>query len=111
MPTDYINSLRTSCLYNLDTDSFQTVIDHPDFKYFCELISELKESRSDKARMTNTLHGMKHVMRRMFGVSFELTIIDNEMDTDLRVCNVFPPYQVCRQIADLIIHWKRVQFT
>lgn len=103
MPTDYINSLRTSCLYNLDTDSFQTVIDHPDFKYFCELISELKESRSDKARMTNTLHGMKHVMRRMFGVSFELTVIDNEMDTDMRVCNVFPPYQVCRQIADLII--------
>lgn len=97
------DSLNGSCLYALDTRAYPSVLDHPDFKYFCELIGEIRSSRSDAAHMGSCLHSMKHVMKRFFGSEFELTIVDNELSNQMFVCNVFPPYQVCKRIADLII--------
>lgn len=96
-------SLNGSCLYALDTKLYPTVLDHPDFKYFCELIGEIKSSRADAAHIGSCLHSMKYVLKRFFGADFELTIVDNDLSTNLFVCNVFPPYAVCKEIADLII--------
>ena len=100
-----INSLEGSCLYSTDNHlaDEKDILDHPDFKYFCELIRDIQNSKSDTTELNNHLHSMKNVMRRLFGTSFELTIVDNELSTSAFVCNVFPPYRVCKEIADLII--------
>lgn len=98
-----VNSLNGSCLYSLDEKAYPTVLDHPDFKYFCELIGDIKNSRADSGHISGVLRSMKFVMKRFFGVDFELTLVNNDLSNKMFVCNIFPPYQICKKIADLII--------
>ena len=97
-----LSSIHNSCLYSTEL-AYEDVTMCPDFKYLCELIREIKSSQTDKDRLNSAIQGMKKILKRMFVVDFEMTLVDNELSTELFVCNVFPPYSHCKEIADLII--------
>ena len=112
---DRLTLLQGSCLYSLDTNAYPTVIDHPDFRYLCELIQEIQlnqgsENEDQKVkpmfytgRLTESLNSMRNVLRRMFGVNFEITIVDNFASRDFFGCNIYPSERSCSIIADRIL--------
>jgi hypothetical protein len=111
--------LDTSCLYSLNKETYSSVVDHPDFKYFCKLISEIQLNRAPEKReegikrdqpmyftgqLTGCLNGMRNVLLRMFGVKFNITLIDNDLiSNDFFGVNVFPDEKYCKRIADIIL--------
>ena len=97
-----LSTINSSCLYSGDL-AIEDVTTHPDFRYLCELIREIKGSRTDRDQLNSCIQSIKKILKRMFGVDFEMTIVDNDLSSELFVCNVFPPYSHCKEIADLII--------
>ena len=99
-PDDRHSLLNASCLYALDK-AYDTVFDHPDFKYFVELLQYI---RNEKETLDTTISGMKHVLKRMFGVNFEITLTDNCGQPKFFGCNVYPPEDDARMIASRIVN-------
>lgn len=118
--------LGNSCLYSLNKEVYPNLIDHPDFKYFCKLISEIQLNRAPEEReegvrrnqpmyftgqLTGCLNGMRNVLLRMFGVKFSITIINNEtVSNDFFGANVYPAEKYCERIIDKILE-KEVAYT
>ena len=108
--------LHNSCLYAETNSGYPTIIDHPDFKYLCEIIQgirnqDYKDERTGEARrntmeITNYLNSMQNILRRMFGIDLEITIVNNLMSNPKEFfgCNVYPfedqAVQVARKIID-----------
>ena len=99
---DRLNYLNSSCLYNRDKKIYPRVLDCPDFKYLTELLGYIK---SDGSMVSSTLDGMKRVLKRMFGVNFEITLVDNCGQPEFFGCNVFPAKKALENISkDIITH-------
>ena len=107
--------LSSSCLYSLDTKAYPTVIDHPDFRYLCDLIREIQLNQGSESdnkkpmfytgRLTESLNSMRNVLRRMFGVNFEIAIVDNFGSREFFGCNVYPdqdPEQLLRKEEEFL---------
>lgn len=117
---DRLVALNGSCLYSLDTKAYPSLVDHPDFRYLCDLIREIQlnqgtESDNKKpmfytGKLTSSLNSMKNVLRRMFGVNFEITIVDNFGSRDFFGCNVYPDQKSCEIIADRILEKEVADF-
>ena len=112
--------LSSSCLYSLDTKAYPTVIDHPDFRYLCDLIREIQLNQGSESdnkkpmfytgRLTESLNSMRNVLRRMFGVNFEIAIVDNFGSREFFGCNVYPDQDNCNIIADRILEKEVADF-
>lgn len=112
---DRLTLLQGSCLYHLDTNAYSTIIDHPDYRYLCRLIQDIQlnvgsDSADQKPKpmyyigqLTEELNSMRNVLRRMFGVNFEITIVDNCGSSEFFGCNVYPSEKSCNIIADRIL--------
>ena len=102
------SKLSVSCLYNLDK-TYDVINNHPDWIYFCSLIKEIQNANFNQSeeyysgKLNNSLKSMKNVLSRMFGVDFEITIIDNSFSSDFFGCNVYPDEKGMLSVADYII--------
>lgn len=112
---DRTTLLQGSCLYNLDKNAYPIIIDHPDYRYLCRLIQDIQlnvgsDSADQKPKpmyyigqLTEELNSMRNVLRRMFGVNFDITIVDNCGSSEFFGCNVYPSERSCDIIADRIL--------
>jgi len=101
-----IKNLSASCLYNHDS-AYSTVCQHPDFLYLTDTVRQIRKNRTEYTELNANIQSMKRVLSRMFGVKFNLTLVDNENSNKLFVANIFPEMGLCRKIVDLVIDEDR----
>lgn len=92
--------LNTSCLYALDRKNYSSVYDHPDMKYFLQLLGYI---RTEHETLETTITGMKHILKRMFGANFDIALVDNCGQPKFFGCNVYPPEDKIRKITNHIV--------
>ena len=101
-----IKNLSASCLYNHDS-AYSTVCQHPDFLYLTDTVRQIRKNRTEYTELNANIQSMKRVLSRMFGVKFNLTLVDNENANKLFIANIFPEMGLCRKIVDLVIDEDR----